>query len=196
MEGLIRENKLSKDIMITFKADIAKLKKLVKKQYETIDSLSVSLDASKKDRKRLTKEAKEATAAVQLLKMQLEKSEESFELSLIKLRQEMQSAEVYRNEIDELRSAVHNLEIRASSNFAEMTPRPMVLPVSPRQLFEALSEPYKKMSTVEAVEIITDRLMTSKLTPERRTRRNTKTERKPTNVLENPPTVSSSGLSN
>lgn len=129
MQDIVRENKLNKDIMITLKVDIQKLKRLVKTQYDTIDSLTLSLDKSKKERKKASAEFHEAQLHIERLRSELSQLENSFETSMEKLKHELQRSGIYQTEIDRLEGKIHSLEIRASSNFEELTPRPDIRPV-------------------------------------------------------------------
>jgi hypothetical protein len=74
------------------------------------------------------------------------------------LKEQALKSSAYTHEIAELRSSIHDLEIRASCHFQDLTPRPILQPVRSIQIFEALKEPWQKMSTVEAVEYLTQKL--------------------------------------
>mmetsp|Transcript_18189 Transcript_18189/g.32603 ORF Transcript_18189/g.32603 Transcript_18189/m.32603 type:complete len:199 (+) Transcript_18189:440-1036(+) len=153
MQEIVRENKLGKDIMITLKTDIQKLKKLVKNQYDTIDSLTLSLDSLKKERKKALADLKEAETKIEQMRTELSQLEDSFQTSLEKLKHQTHITEKYRFEISDFQTKVRGLEVRAASNFSELTPRPELRPV-----FEALNEPYQKMSTIEAIEYLSEKL--------------------------------------
>jgi predicted nucleic acid-binding Zn-ribbon protein len=120
----VSESRLNKDILITFKTNAQRLNKLVKSQQESIISLSKALDSCKQDRRRLTEEAAEAQKCNSTLKQTLSEMQDSFSLSVFKLKEELQRAEESRAEINELHSTIHSLQIRAAVNFEDLTPRP------------------------------------------------------------------------
>lgn len=115
--------------MITLRTDIQKLKKLVKTQYDTIDSLTFSYEATKKDRKKTVSELQEAQLKLDKLKNEMGELKDAFSTSVDKLKHEVGRADGYMEEITALQLQVHNLEIRAAYNFGDLTPRPQLKPV-------------------------------------------------------------------